>query len=90
VINRYGHFGGEDLSDDEDEEDEEDHLVIEEEGAGIRRRRRPDDEEEPEEESPLIRRAQANAVQGTATVTKAVFLLLKSFVGTGVMFLPKA
>ncbi|KAG1391332.1 hypothetical protein G6F58_012736 [Rhizopus delemar] len=48
------------------------------------------DEEEQGEESPLIRRAQQEAVQGTATPAKAVFLLLKSFVGTGVMFLPKA
>ncbi|KAI8973708.1 transmembrane amino acid transporter protein-domain-containing protein [Mycotypha africana] len=72
----YGHFGGEDLSDEEDEEDRD-----EEEGR---------DDEDTEEISPLIRRAQANAVQGTATPAKAVFLLLKSFVGTGVMFLPKA
>lgn len=28
--------------------------------------------------------------QGNASSTKAVFLLLKSFIGTGVMFLPKA
>ncbi|KAG1044191.1 hypothetical protein G6F46_003003 [Rhizopus delemar] len=48
------------------------------------------DEEAQGEESPLIRRAQQEAVQGTATPAKAVFLLLKSFVGTGVMFLPKA
>ncbi|KAG1133312.1 hypothetical protein G6F42_001560 [Rhizopus arrhizus] len=87
----YGHFGGEDLSDDEGEEDEDlvedDYL---ESGLRRRRRRRSDDEEEDNEESSLIRRAQANAVQGTATPAKAVFLLLKSFVGTGVMFLPKA
>ncbi|KAI8081557.1 transmembrane amino acid transporter protein-domain-containing protein [Halteromyces radiatus] len=88
----YGHFGGEDLSDDEGEEDEfEDRLSIEEEGStGIRRRRRQREEDEDDETSPLIRKAQANAVQGTATPAKAVFLLLKSFVGTGVMFLPKA
>ncbi|KAI9281954.1 transmembrane amino acid transporter protein-domain-containing protein [Sporodiniella umbellata] len=49
-----------------------------------------DEEEGADEISPLIRRAQQNAVQGTATPAKAVFLLLKSFVGTGVMFLPKA
>ncbi|KAI9362317.1 hypothetical protein BD770DRAFT_240611 [Pilaira anomala] len=92
----YGHFGGEDLSDDEDEEEEEeDDEEIGTSGGFLRRRRRrrkgeSDDEEEGDEESPLIRRAQANAVQGTATPAKAVFLLLKSFVGTGVMFLPKA
>jgi proton-coupled amino acid transporter len=49
-----------------------------------------EDGHDVDEESPLIRRAQDNAVQGTATPAKAVFLLLKAFVGTGVMFLPKA
>ena len=49
-----------------------------------------DEEHGPEEEQPLIGRPPHNVVQGTATPAKAVFLLLKSFVGTGVMFLPKA
>ncbi|CAO3624842.1 unnamed protein product [Mucor fragilis] len=90
----YGHFGGEDLSDDEGEEDDDDLAEDDYLESGMRRRRRrrrsDDDEGEDNEESALIRRAQANAVQGTATPAKAVFLLLKSFVGTGVMFLPKA
>ncbi|CAO3596757.1 unnamed protein product [Absidia cylindrospora] len=95
----YGHFGGEDLSDDEGEEDEEDDgdLLVEEgsAGAGLRQRQRRQQQDDREDEdgdetSPLIRKAQANAVQGSATPSKAVFLLLKSFVGTGVMFLPKA
>ncbi|CAO3674193.1 unnamed protein product [Umbelopsis vinacea] len=43
------------------------------------------------ETSPLLPRTRNNtAVQGTATPAKAVFLLLKSFVTTGIMFLPKA
>ncbi|CAO3595563.1 unnamed protein product [Absidia cylindrospora] len=102
----YGHFGGEDLSDDDDEEggdddDDDDLDTLIEEGsathAGLTRRRRRrqqqdggDDGGDDDETSPLIRKAQANAVQGSATPSKAVFLLLKSFVGTGVMFLPKA
>ncbi|KAG2212789.1 hypothetical protein INT46_002117 [Mucor plumbeus] len=86
----YGHFGGEDLSDDEGEEDLEEEDDYLESGLRRRRRRSEDDGGDDNEESPLIRRARANAVQGTATPTKAVFLLLKSFVGTGVMFLPKA
>ncbi|KAL0082166.1 transmembrane amino acid transporter protein-domain-containing protein [Phycomyces blakesleeanus] len=81
----YGHFGGEDLSDDEDEE---------EDMAAERRRRRRDSRRHTltgdDELSPLIRQAQENAPEGTATPSKAVFLLLKSFIGTGVMFLPKA
>ncbi|KAI8339776.1 transmembrane amino acid transporter protein-domain-containing protein [Choanephora cucurbitarum] len=88
----YGHFGGEDLS-----EDEEGELNDEETGAAggvvdsnrIRRRKRQDGNDDDDENSPLIK-ARRNAVQGTATPAKAVFLLLKSFVGTGVMFLPKA
>lgn len=64
----YGHFGGEDLSDEEEVEDEGEMT-----GGSIR----------VDEESPLIRRPQATATQGTATPAKAVFLLLKSFVGTG-------
>ncbi|KAF7724540.1 neutral amino acid transporter [Apophysomyces ossiformis] len=74
----YGHFGGEDLSDDEDEEEDEI-----ERRKSLRAERRSSAEAAVDEESPLIQRAQANAVQGTATPTKAVFLLLKSFVGTG-------
>ncbi|KAG2180429.1 hypothetical protein INT44_003433 [Umbelopsis vinacea] len=42
-----------------------------------------------DENTPLIPK-QDQPPQGTATASKAVFLLLKSFVGTGVMFLPKA
>jgi proton-coupled amino acid transporter len=71
----YGHFAGEDLSDDEDDEDDEG----------------DDDDYEPIalESAPLLPR-ERNTTEGTASPTKAVFLLLKSFVGTGVMFLPKA
>lgn len=44
-----------------------------------------------EEERPLLNPPPPrNQQQSTATSTKAVFLLLKSFIGTGVMFLPKA
>ncbi|KAG1147281.1 hypothetical protein G6F37_006181 [Rhizopus arrhizus] len=48
-----------------------------------------EEEEGLDEITPLIQSSQ-HAVRGTATPAKAVFLLLKSFVGTGVMFLPKA
>jgi len=43
-----------------------------------------------DEEVPLLPGRELEPVQGTATPSKAVFLLLKSFIGTGVMFLPKA
>ncbi|KAG0172218.1 neutral amino acid transporter [Apophysomyces sp. BC1034] len=83
----YGHFGGEDLSDDEEEEEDDD----ERERRRRRRHRRESllSQEREDEEAPLIPPPE-DAVQGTATPSKAVFLLLKSFIGTGVMFLPKA
>ncbi|KAI8065610.1 transmembrane amino acid transporter protein-domain-containing protein [Gongronella butleri] len=89
----YGHFGGEDLSDDEGEDDDDDMGRSMPESSSTGDRRRPpgrDGRDDDDETTPLIRKAQANAVQGTATPAKAVFLLLKCFVGTGVMFLPKA
>lgn len=43
-----------------------------------------------DEETPLLPGRELEPVQGTTTPSKAVFLLLKSFIGTGVMFLPKA
>lgn len=82
----YGHFAGEDLDDEEggdferaiydEEEEAEDHGS----GSGSGSRT---------EVTPLIPKSQ-QAPQGDATPAKAVFLLLKSFVGTGIMFLPKA
>lgn len=66
----YGHFGGEDLDDDDDYVEEED----EEAATGSRRRR--------DENTPLLPKP-STTPQGTATPSKAVFLLLKSFVGTG-------
>lgn len=63
----YGHFGGEDLSDDEGMSSEDEEDLTE--GS--------------DERTALLRQARANAVEGTATPTKAVFLLLKSFIGTG-------
>lgn len=63
----YGHFGGEDLSDDEGMSSDEEEDLTE--GS--------------DERTALLRQARANAVEGTATPTKAVFLLLKSFIGTG-------
>ncbi|KDR78952.1 hypothetical protein GALMADRAFT_244633 [Galerina marginata CBS 339.88] len=94
----FGHFAGEDLEeeDDDDKEDEEtadlpSDLVI---GTGL-----PDvNETTALLESPSVSRSRSrsrrrkNSVsrQGTATVTQAVLMLLKSFVGTGVLFLGRA
>ncbi|KAL1924767.1 uncharacterized protein VTP21DRAFT_4421 [Calcarisporiella thermophila] len=76
----YGHFAGEDLSDDDEEEEEE------EDGEDERVAR---DRSLATEQTPLVTKS-TESTHGTASASKAVFLLLKSFVGTGVLFLPKA
>ncbi|KAI8986434.1 transmembrane amino acid transporter protein-domain-containing protein [Pilobolus umbonatus] len=77
----YGHFGGEDLSDYEDDMDSD----IEDGG----RKKWSGEDDELDEGTSLLDHTD-EPVEGTATPAKAVFLLLKSFIGTGVMFLPKA
>jgi len=88
----YGHFAGEDLSDDEGdmyEDDLEGLPTVIESRLSLRRDR---DNKYPSEQSPLLhKRLSVHAhTQGTASERKAIFLLLKSFVGTGVIFLGKA
>ncbi|KAI4176947.1 MAG: hypothetical protein LQ343_000804 [Gyalolechia ehrenbergii] len=75
----YGNFAGEDLA-----ESEEQSLITEDE-----------DEEEapPTETRPLLGRRKSSrrpAKPGDAGITKSFFTLLKAFIGTGIMFLPKA
>ncbi|GAA5865037.1 hypothetical protein JCM8547_007690 [Rhodosporidiobolus lusitaniae] len=97
-LSLYGHFGGEDLEEieEEDEEDEEEAVEGIEQRLGFA----------PTERTPLVRdqstasrfgrghsrkrTSAADKQQGDATVTQAVMMLLKSFVGTGVLFLGKA
>ena len=86
-LDLYGSFAGEDLADsddenaiDDDEDDEEEQRLLGgEERVGERR--------------PLLGRrktSRAASKPGEATLMRTFFLLLKSFVGTGVLFLPKA
>lgn len=76
----YGHFAGEELEDEDDPFYSE--SVFE------------DEEQAPTEETSLLgaqrKGKRTHHPAGKATATKAVLLLLKSFVGTGVLFLPKA
>ena len=62
-------------------------LTVDEEESGV-----PEAEEAATR--PLLKhKGRANSYhsgKGNATMTKAALLLLKSFVGTGVLFLPKA
>ncbi|KAF8150727.1 vacuolar amino acid transporter 4 [Crassisporium funariophilum] len=91
----FGHFAGEDLEEDEDsDKDDEETLASDPTVSAL-----PDvDETTSLLRSPTVSRSRSKsrrrrnsvANQGTATVTQAVLMLLKSFVGTGVLFLGKA
>ena len=95
-LSLYGHFAGEEL-----EEDDEDHYLTN--GLSVRTEFEPveseGDEREPGEGSALLtpgtpgrRRARLKEKRATGSnsPTGAALLLLKSFVGTGVLFLPRA
>ena len=78
-LDLYGSFAGEDLAESEDE------SAIDS----------ADDEAEaqPSETRPLLGRRKSSrrpARPGDAKIVKSFFTLLKAFVGTGIMFLPKA
>ncbi|PYH89595.1 amino acid transporter, amino acid transport and metabolism [Aspergillus ellipticus CBS 707.79] len=75
----YGNFAGEDL---EDTEEESAIVEIEEE----------EEETRPSERTALLRRRRSSrgGRPGDASNVKTFFTLLKAFVGTGIIFLPKA
>ncbi|KAI2631198.1 transmembrane amino acid transporter protein-domain-containing protein [Xylaria nigripes] len=82
-LDLYGSFAGEDLADTDDEEA----IIDEEEGP------EPGDDEHARERRPLLghRRGSRSASKtATASTGKTFFTLLKAFIGTGIMFLPKA
>lgn len=78
-LDLYGSFAGEDLAESEDDSSIDD----------------GDDEAEsqPSETRPLLGRRKSSRrprEQGDAGTVKSFFTLLKAFIGTGIMFLPKA
>ena len=76
----YGSFAGEDLVDTDDDDDSESAVD-------------DDDDERRGERRPLLGRKKSSKRikrEGDAGSTKTFFTLLKAFVGTGIMFLPKA
>ncbi|KAE8381703.1 transmembrane amino acid transporter protein-domain-containing protein [Aspergillus bertholletiae] len=78
-LDLYGNFAGEDLA-----ETEEDESLISQDRESRTL---------PWEQTPLIRRARRGSRvvrQGDASNMKTFFTLLKAFVGTGIIFLPKA
>jgi proton-coupled amino acid transporter len=85
-LDLYGSFAGEDLAESDDEDAIED-------GEGSEEQRISSAEEQEGERRPLLGRRRASRAAskpGDATLTRTFFLLMKSFIGTGVLFLPKA
>lgn len=91
----YGHFAGEELEEDDEVLEPDEYFVS---GAESYPSHDEDEDEdrEPMENSALLtpgrrkRKRKERAPQGTNGSFGAILLLLKSFVGTGVLFLPKA
>jgi proton-coupled amino acid transporter len=88
----YGHFAGEDLDDDDEDDEDKDvddvddyEDVFDEESHLLAGERRPN----LPKLVPLLPRAPPQR-KGTASVAKTYFLVFKSLVGSGVLFLPRA
>ncbi|KAM0523292.1 hypothetical protein ACHAPE_001787 [Trichoderma viride] len=85
----YGHFAGEEL-------EEDDEALGPNEYFGSGEDNEEEEDEEPMEDSALLgpskkkRRRKVRGGSGQNSQTNAALLLLKSFVGTGVLFLPRA
>jgi proton-coupled amino acid transporter len=87
----FGHFAGEDLEDDDDDDAQEDEERQDQDASTSAN-------QQTSERAPLIRRSTRRSKSrrrsvgphGDASVTQAVLMLLKSFVGTGILFLGKA
>ncbi|KAK3400704.1 transmembrane amino acid transporter protein-domain-containing protein [Sordaria brevicollis] len=89
-LDLYGSFAGEDLADSDNEE------AIEDESEAEREEQREVEEEARIGETTallgrrLSHRLPKARTSATAGTTKTFFTLIKAFVGTGIMFLPKA
>jgi proton-coupled amino acid transporter len=94
----YGHFAGEELEEDDEvlAPDEYFSSDVHEDDLGYGYEGGSEDEREPMEDSALLtpgrrkRKRKDRGGSGQNTSWGATLLLLKSFVGTGVLFLPKA
>ncbi|KAI6155234.1 amino acid transporter [Pisolithus tinctorius] len=88
----FGQFAGEDLEEDEDRVDEEEATEQPQPGtvSAIADEAQPLLKQAQRARSHSRRRAASVGAHGDATVPQAVLMLLKSFVGTGVLFLGKA
>lgn len=97
----YGHFAGEELEEDDELLGPGEYFSSgEDDDEGILQSGEDDGEDEgPDEDRALLtpstrglrkRKHKERGTAGTSTAMNAALLLLKSFVGTGVLFLPKA
>lgn len=93
----YGHFAGEELEEDDEVLAPDEYFSSENHSALGDDDDESDEDREPMESSALLtpgqkkkRRRKEKHVEGTNGSMGAALLLLKSFVGTGVLFLPKA
>jgi len=90
-LSMYGHFAGEELEEDDEALGPNEYF-----SSGEDSEYNSEDERQPMEDSALLppskrrRRRKVRATQGNNSPTNALMLLLKSFVGTGVLFLPRA
>lgn len=88
----YGHFAGEELEEDDENLGPNEYFSSGEDSDEYS----DDDEREPMEDSALLtpsrrrRRRKVRGGSGKNSPMNAALLLLKSFVGTGVLFLPRA
>lgn len=85
-LDLYGSFAGEDLAESDDDLDDESALQSEDDAEAGQHGR-------PSETRPLLGRRKSSRrapKEGDAGDWKTFFTLLKAFVGTGIMFLPKA
>lgn len=81
-LDLYGSFAGEDLQDTDSDEDES--AIDDNEDV---------DADALDEQQPLLRRRKSSKRmkrEGDASTLKTFFTLIKAFIGTGIMFLPKA
>lgn len=91
----YGHFAGEELEEDDEVLEPDEYFASDAQDYGVGDEG-SDEDREPMEDSALLtpgrrkRKRKERTVRGTNGPVGATLLLLKSFVGTGVLFLPKA
>ena len=90
-LSMYGHFAGEELEEDDEALGPNEYF-----SSGEESEYNSEDERQPMEDSALLppskrrRRRKVRTTRGNNSPTNALMLLLKSFVGTGVLFLPRA